>query len=124
VANGIWISTFSAWFLSVPMLTITLFCLQGLDGIISATHTNNWSEYSVLVVGILSMLWVNSTYATASCLLSTQCATYATSRDHVLPFGAFFRGFSKRKMAVNTVWLNYFILVAITCAVIGSTAAS
>ena len=62
VANGIWISTFSAWFLSVPTLIIILFCLQDLEDIISATYANNWGEYLVRVVGrkgavaILSML--------------------------------------------------------------------
>jgi Amino acid permease len=43
---------------------------------------------------------------------------YAISRDHVLPSSSFFR-----KMAVNTAWLTYFLSVAITCAVIGSTVA-
>jgi amino acid transporter len=70
---------------------------------------------------ILSMLWVDSTCATASCLLSAQRATYAISRDHILPFNAFFCKLSKRKMAVSAAWLIYFISVAIICAVIGST---
>jgi amino acid transporter len=129
VAKGIWISTFSAWFLSVPTLIVILFCLQDFEGIISATYANNWGEYLVQVVGkkgavaILSMLWVDSTCATASCLLSAQRVTYAISRDHVLPFSSFFRKLSKRKMAVNAALLVYFISVAITCAVIGSTVA-
>jgi hypothetical protein len=41
VANGIWVSTFSAWFLSVSALIITLFCLQNFDGIVSAAYANN-----------------------------------------------------------------------------------
>lgn len=45
------------------------------------------------------------------------------SRDHVLPFCTFFRKLSKRKIAVNAAWLVYFISVAITYAVIGSTVA-
>jgi amino acid transporter len=129
VAKGIWVSPFSAWILSVPTLIIILFCLQDFEGIISATYANNWGEYLAQVVGqkgavaILGMLWVDSTCATASCLLSAQRVTYAISRDHVLPFSSFFRKLSKRKMAVNAAWLVYFISVAITCAVIGSTVA-
>lgn len=51
VANEIWASTFSAWFLSVLTLTIILFCLQDFEDIISATYANNWGEYLVQVVG-------------------------------------------------------------------------
>lgn len=69
------------------------------------------------------MLWVDSTCATASCLLSVQRVTYAISRDHVLPFSTFFRKLSKHKMVVNAAWLVYVISVAITCAAIGSTVA-
>lgn len=110
-------------------LIIVLFCLQDFDGIVSATYANNWGEYLVQVVGnkgavgILSMLWVDSTCATASCLLSAQRVTHAISRDHILPFSAFSGKLSKRKMAVNAAWLVSFISVAITCAVIGSTGA-
>jgi amino acid transporter len=118
VVNRIWISTFSAWFLSVPTLIIILFCLQDFDGIVSATYANNWGENLVQVVGnkgavgILSMLWVDPTCATASCLLSAQRVTHAISRDYILPFSAFFRKLSKRKMAVNAAWLVSFISVA------------
>jgi hypothetical protein len=110
-------------------LIIILFCLQDFEGIISATYANNWGEYLVQVVGqkgavaILGMLRVDSTCATASCLLSAQRVTYAISRGHVLPFSSFFCKLSERKMAVNAAWLVYFISVAITCAVIGSTVA-
>lgn len=110
-------------------MIVILFCLQDFEGIISATYANNWGEYLVQVVGqkgavaMLSMLWVDSTCATASCLLSAQRVTYAISRDHVLPFSSFFRKLSKRKMVVNTACLVYVISVAITCAAIGSTVA-
>jgi len=111
VAKGIYVSTFSAWLLSIPTLIIILFCMQDFDGIVSATYANNWAEYLVQLVGengavaILSMLWVDSTCATASCFLSAQRVTYAISRDHVLPFSSFFRKLSSRKMAVNAALL-------------------
>lgn len=44
----------------------------------NATYSNNWAEYLVQVIGskgavaILSMLWVDSTCATASCFMSAQ----------------------------------------------------
>jgi hypothetical protein len=49
-ANGIWFSTFSAWFLPVLTLIIILFCLQDFEDIISATYANNWGEYLVQFV--------------------------------------------------------------------------
>lgn len=129
VAKGIYMSTFSAWLLSVPTLILVLFCLQNFDGIISATYANNWAEYLVQLIGengavaILSLLWVDSTCATASCFMSAQRVTYAISRDHVLPFSSFFRKLSKRKMAVNAALLVCGMSIAITTAVIGSTVA-
>ncbi|KIW91483.1 uncharacterized protein Z519_07449 [Cladophialophora bantiana CBS 173.52] len=129
VAKGIYTSTFSAWILSVPTLIIILFCMQDFDGIISATYANNWAEYLVQLIGengavaILSMLWVDSTCATASCFMSAQRVTYAISRDGVLPFSFFFRKLSKRKMAVNAALLVFVMSVAITTAVIGSAVA-
>lgn len=129
VAKGMYISTFSAWFLSVPTLVLILFCLQDFEGIISATYTNNWAEYLVQVVGpngavaILSLLWVDSTCATASCIMSAQRVTYAISRDHVLPGSKYFRRLSSCRMAVNAALLVYAISVAVTTAVIGSTVA-
>lgn len=129
VAKGIWLSTFSAWILSVPTLIIVLFCIQDFDGIISATYSNNWAEYLVQLIGengavaILIVLWVDSTCATASCFLSAQRVTYALARDHVLPFGSFFRKLSSRKMAVHAALLVAVLGIAITTAVIGSTVA-
>jgi amino acid transporter len=129
VAKGIYMSTFSAWILSVPTLILILFCLQNFEGIISATYANNWAEYLVQLVGengavaILAMLWVDSTCATASCFMSAQRVTYAISRDGVLPFGSFFRKLSKRKMAVNAALLVFVMSCAITTAVIGSVVA-
>jgi amino acid transporter len=129
VAKGMWISTFSAWLLSVPTLIIILFCMQDFEGIISALYVNNWAEYLVQLLGengavaILALLWVDSTCATASCFLSAQRVTYAISRDHVLPFSSVFRKLSKRKMAVNAAILVYVISVIVTTAVIGSTVA-
>ena len=129
VAKGIYVSTFSAWLLSVPTLILILFCLQDFEGIISATYANNWAEYLVQLLGengavaILSLLWVDSTCATASCFLSAQRVTYAISRDGVLPFSSFFRKLSKRKMAVNAALLVFVMSCAITTAVIGSVVA-
>ncbi|KAK5055977.1 hypothetical protein LTR84_012527 [Exophiala bonariae] len=129
VAKGIWLSTFSAWILSVPTLIIVLFCMQDFDGIISATYSNNWAEYLLQLIGengavaILIVLWVDSTCATASCFLSAQRVTYALARDQVLPFGSFFRKLSSRKMAVNAALLVCAFGIAITTAVIGSTVA-
>lgn len=74
-------------------------------------------------MAILSLLWVDSMCATASCFLSAQRVTYAISRDHVLPYSSFFRKLSKRKMAVNAAILVYAISVIVTTAVIGSTVA-
>lgn len=129
VARGMWTATFSGWLLSVPTLILILFCVQDFDGIITGTYANNWAEYLVQIVGpngavaILCLLWVDSTCATASCFMSAQRVTYAISRDHVLPFSSFFRKLSRRKMAVNAALLVYFISVAVTTAVIGSTVA-
>jgi amino acid transporter len=129
VAKGIWMSTFSAWILSVPTLILVLFCMQDFDGIIGATYANNWAEYLIQTVGengavaILSLLWVDSTCATASCFMSAQRVTYAISRDHVLPFSSFFRKLSKRKMAVNAALLVCGMSIVVTTAVIGSTVA-
>ena len=129
VAKGIWVSTFSALFLSVPTLVIILICMQDFEGIISATYANNWAEYLVQLIGengavaILSLLWVDSTCATASCFMSAQRVTYAISRDGVLPFSKFFRKLSRRKMAVNAGLLVFFMSCAITTAVIGSVVA-
>ena len=106
-----------------------LFCMQDFDGIISATYANNWAEYLVQLIGengavaILSLLWVDSTCATASCFMSAQRVTYAISRDGVLPFSSFFRKLSKRKMAVNAALLVFVMSCAITTAVIGSAVA-
>jgi len=129
VAKGMYMATFSGWLLSIPTLILVLFCIQDFDGIISGTYTNNWAEYLVQLVGengavaILSLLWIDSTCATASCFMSAQRVTYAISRDHVLPFSSFFRKLSSRKMAVNAALLVYVISVAVTTAVIGSTVA-
>lgn len=35
VAKGMWVSTISAWLMSVPTLVIVLFCMQDFDGIIA-----------------------------------------------------------------------------------------
>jgi len=59
-------------------LILIFFCLQGFDGIIAGTCSNNWAEYLVQLFGpngavaILSLLWVDSTCATASCFMSAQ----------------------------------------------------
>jgi amino acid transporter len=122
-------STLSAWLLSIPTLIIVLFCMQDFDGIISATYSNNWAEYLVQVIGqrgavaILSILWVDSTCATASCFMSAQRVTFAISRDGVLPFSKYFRKLNKNKIPVNAAYLVSAMSVAITCAVIGSTVA-
>ena len=103
--------------------------MQDFQGVVNVGYSNNWAEYLVQLVGkngavaILSLLWVDSTCATASCFLSAQRVTYAISRDHVLPFSSFFRKLSSRKMPVNAALLVYAISVAVTTAVIGSTVA-
>ncbi|KAK0919999.1 hypothetical protein LTR91_005298 [Friedmanniomyces endolithicus] len=129
VAKGMWISTLTAWVLSVPTLIIILFCIQDFDGIISATYSNNWAEYLVQTVGskgavaILSILWIDSTCAAASCFMSAQRVTFAISRDGVLPFSKYFRKLSKNKIPVNAAFLVCGLSIAITCAVIGSSVA-
>lgn len=122
-------STFSAWLLSVPTLIMVLFCMQDFDGIINATYSNNWAEYLVQVVGpkgavaILSILWVDSTCATASCFMSAQRVTFAISRDGVLPFSRYFRRLNRNRIPVNAAFLVCGLSIAITCAVIGSAVA-
>ncbi|KAK0270052.1 hypothetical protein LTS00_017073 [Friedmanniomyces endolithicus] len=129
VAKGMWISTLTAWVLSVPTLIIILFCIQDFDGIISATYSNNWAEYLVQTIGskgavaILSILWIDSTCAAASCFMSAQRVTFAISRDGVLPFSKYFRKLSKNKIPVNAAFLVCGLSIAITCAVIGSSVA-
>lgn len=122
--------TVSAWVLSVPTLVLVLFCIQDSNTIIDASYSNNWAEYLVQTIGpagatvILSMLWVDSTCATASCFMSAQRVTYAISRDGVLPGSRFFRKLTARgKMPVNAAWLVYGISVAVTLIVIGSEVA-
>ncbi|KAK0610177.1 amino acid or gaba permease [Bombardia bombarda] len=129
VAKGMWMSTLSTWFLSVPTLIIVLFCIQDFDGIVSASYSNNWAEYLVQLVGengaigILSLLWVDSTCATAACFLSAQRVTFAISRDGVLPFSRYFRRLNRNKVPVNAALLVFGLSICITCAVIGSTVA-
>ncbi|KIW08732.1 uncharacterized protein PV09_00673 [Verruconis gallopava] len=129
VAKGMWMATLSAWLGSVPTLVIVLFCIQDFDGIINATYSNNWAAYLVQLVGengavaILSLLWVDSTCATASCFLSAQRVTFAISRDGVLPFSKFFRKLNRNKIPANAAYLVTGLSIAITCAVIGSAVA-
>ncbi|TVY15035.1 Thiamine transporter thi9 [Lachnellula arida] len=130
VAKGMWMSTLSAWLMSVPTLIIILFCMQDFDGIINGTYANNWAEYLVQLVGpngavaILSLLWVDSTCATASCFMSAQRVTYAISRDGILPGSKYFRRLSKKShMPINAAFLVLAMSVVITTAVIGSTVA-
>jgi amino acid transporter len=130
VAKGMWMSTLSAWLMSVPTLIIILFCIQDFDGIIAGTYANNWAEYLVQLVGpngavaILSLLWVDSTCATASCFMSAQRVTYAISRDGILPGSKYFRRLSKKsRMPIHAAWLVLAMSVIITTAVIGSVVA-
>jgi amino acid transporter len=130
VAKGMWMSTLSAWLMSVPTLIIILFCIQDFEGIISGTYANNWAEYLVQLVGpngavaILSLLWVDSTCATASCFMSAQRVTYAISRDGILPGSKYFCRLSKRShMPIHAAFLVLAMSVIITTAVIGSTVA-
>jgi amino acid transporter len=103
--------------------------MQDFEGIISATYSNNWAEYLVQLLGkngavaILSILWVDSTCATASCFMSAQRVTFAISRDGVLPFSKYFRKLNKNKIPVHAAFLVCGMSIAITCAVIGSTVA-
>ncbi|KAI9737559.1 MAG: hypothetical protein M1834_009714 [Cirrosporium novae-zelandiae] len=129
VAKGMWMSTLSSWLLSVPTLIIVLFCMQDFDKIISASYSNNWAEYLVQLIGkngavaILSILWVDSTCATASCFMSAQRVTFAISRDGVLPFSKYFRRLNKNRIPVHAGFLVCFLSIAVTCAVIGSSVA-
>ncbi|KAF2094214.1 amino acid or gaba permease [Rhizodiscina lignyota] len=129
VAKGMWISTASAWLLSVPTLILILFCIQDFDGIVAGTLTNNWGIFLVQLIGengavaILCLLWVDSTCATASCFMSAQRVTYAIARDGVLPGSKYFRKLSKERMAVNAGFLVCLLSILISCAVIGSTVA-
>lgn len=103
--------------------------MQDFEGIVSATYANNWAEYLVQVIGpkgavaILSMLWVDSTCATASCFMSAQRVTFAISRDGVLPFSKYFRQLNKNKIPVNAAFLVCGLSIAVSFAVIGSTVA-
>jgi len=130
VAKGMWMSTLSAWLMSVPTLIIILFCIQDFDGIIAGTYANNWAAYLVQLVGpngavaILSLLWIDSTCATASCFMSAQRVTYAISHDGILPGSKYFRRLSKKShMPIHAAWLVLGMSVVITTAVIGSVVA-
>jgi len=130
VAKGMWMSTLSAWVMSVPTLIIILFCIQDFDGIISGSYANNWAEYLVQLVGpggavsILSLLWLDSTCATASCFMSAQRVTYAISRDGILPGSKYFRRLSKKThMPIYAAFLVLAMSIVITTAVIGSVVA-
>lgn len=102
VARGMWMSTVSGYLLSIPTLTLLLFCIQNFDGIISATYSNNFAEYLLQIVGpkgaiaLLSILWIDSTVrwffigflatvnvrqcCTASCFMSAQVWTNIATR--------------------------------------------
>ena len=101
-------------------------CIQDCDALVGATYSNNLAEFLLQIVGkngtlaILALVWIDSTCATASCVMSASRVTYAISRDHVLPFSPFFRRLSKRKMPVHAALLVYVVGVIVTCAVIGS----
>ncbi|RWQ92737.1 amino acid or gaba permease [Paecilomyces variotii] len=129
VARGMWLSTFCAWLGSVPTLIIMLFCMQDFNAIINSSYTNSFAEYLLQIVGpngavgILALLWVDSTCATASCFMSAQRVTFAISRDGVLPFSRLFRKLNSRKVPVNAAILVCVLSIAITCAVIGSEVA-
>jgi amino acid transporter len=130
VAKGMWMSTLSAWIMSIPTLILILFCLQDFDGIIAGTFANNWAEYLVQLIGpggataMLALLWVDSTCATASCFMSAQRVTYAISRDGILPGSKYFRKLSKNKhMPINAAFLVLAMSIVITTAVIGSLVA-
>ncbi|KAH8674340.1 amino acid or gaba permease [Xylariales sp. PMI_506] len=130
VAKGMWMATLTGWVMSVPTLILILFCLQDFDGIIDGTYSNNWAVYLLQLLGprgaitILSLLWVDSTCAAASCFMSAQRVTYAISRDNILPGSKYFRRLSaKNRMPINAALLVYALSVAITTAVIGSTVA-
>ncbi|KAF2840697.1 amino acid transporter [Patellaria atrata CBS 101060] len=130
VAKGMWMSTVSAWLLSVPTLIMILFCMQDFEGIINAHYTNNWAEYLIQLVGedgavaLLVMLWIDSTCAAATTFMSAQRVTYAISRDNVLPGSKYFKIVSqKNHMPINAAFLVFGISVIICTAVIGSTVA-
>jgi amino acid transporter len=74
-------------------------------------------------VAILSILWVDSTCATAACFMSAQRVTFAISRDGVLPFSRYFRRLSKNKVPVHAAYLVCGVSIVITLAVIGSSVA-
>jgi len=116
--------------MSVPTLIVILFCMQDFDGIVAGTYANNWAEYLVQLVGpngavaILSLLWVDSTCATASCFMSAQRVTYAISRDGILPGSKYFKKLSKKShMPINAAYLVLALSIIITTAVIGSVVA-
>lgn len=130
VAKSMYIASLCSWLLSIPTLILILFSIQDLTSIIDGAYTNNWAEFLVQTigrrgaVGILSLLWVDSTCATASCFMSAQRVTYAISRDGVLPGSRWFRKLSpEKKMPVNAAVLVYVISVVLTTAVIGSDVA-
>lgn len=130
VAKGMWRATLSAWVMSVPTLILILFCMQDFEGIIDGTFANNWAEYLVQLVGpsgavaLLSLLWVDSTCATASCFMSAQRVTYAIARDGILPGSKFWRKLSKKShMPINAAYLVLAMSIIITTAVIGSVVA-
>lgn len=106
-----------------------LFCIQDFDRINTATYSNNWAEYLVQLLGkrgaiaILSLLWVDSTCATASCFMSAQRITFAISRDGVLPFSGYFRRLNSNKIPMHAALLVLGMSITITTAVIGSTVA-
>lgn len=108
---------------------MVLFCMQDFDAIVAASYANNWAEYLVQLlgekaaVGVLVILWIDSTCATTSAFMSAQRVTFAISRDGVLPFSKFFYKLNARRTPLHAAYLVLFLSIAITCAVIGSTVA-
>ncbi|KAJ9149818.1 Amino acid or gaba permease [Pleurostoma richardsiae] len=129
VARGMWLSTLSSWAISVPTLIIMLFCIQDFSGIVNASYNNNFAEYLVQVVGengavgLLVLLFIDSTCVAAANIMSCQRVVFAISRDGVLPFSKLFRQLNKNKMPTNAGILVAVLSIAITTAVIGSSVA-
>ncbi|KAK2074212.1 hypothetical protein P8C59_008434 [Phyllachora maydis] len=131
VAKGMWLSTLSAWALSVPTLVLVLFCIQDFPALLAAPYANNFTAYLVQLLGprgavvVLALLAANATCGSASCFLSAQRVTFAISRDGVLPGSRVLRRLTRRHRvpaAAALLVLAVALVVASAPLALGSAA--
>ncbi|KAK5175831.1 uncharacterized protein LTR77_000971 [Saxophila tyrrhenica] len=127
VAKGMWSGTLATWVLSIPILALTILCMQDFQGVVNGGYPNNFAEYCVQLLGrngacaFLFLIWFDGILCTAVCVLSAQRITFAIARDGILPCSRFLsRVTDRHHLPVNAGVLVAVLSIAINAAVIGS----